>query len=204
MKKHLQAAAMACAACVAVTAHAQSTTSEAKSGVTPFLSAGLTFGGDQIGEDVQYEDGANRSLHAGGMMDLRAGVEYQLPQQPWSFQLSIGYHFDRASAENGSATFHRIPLELLAHYRLNESWRVGAGLRKSLNAQSDASGLGNQFVSDRKYKSSAGFVVEAEVLFGQNIGLKVRGVSEEFTPETGPNTKLDGTHMGIYASYYFK
>jgi hypothetical protein len=200
LNKHFLAASLAFAA---MGASAAEPIAPATNGLTPFLGIGLTLGGDQIGEDIQYQNDSSRSIHAGGMIDLRAGVEYQTIGSPLSFQLSVSYHTDRASAENGSVTFSRVPLEALMHYRLNESWRVGGGLRKAMNAELSVSGAGNFYAADTSYKSSAGIVLEAEVFFGPRVGLKLRGVKEDYTPERG-GKKIDGSHVGVIGAYYFK
>jgi len=68
------------------------------SGVRMLAGLGVTFGGDQIGKTVEYYNAPSTSLHAGGTVDLRGGIEYQLQGQPVALELSIGYHFDKANA----------------------------------------------------------------------------------------------------------
>ena len=200
LNKQFLAAALAFAA---LTAHAQEGGATSGRGLTPFLGIGLTFGGDQVGEDIEYEDGHSSSITAGGLIDLRAGLEYQAEGSPVSFQLSVSYHVARSDADNGSVTFSRVPVEALVHYRLNDSWRIGGGLRKATGAESSASGAGNFYAGDAKYKSSTGIVLEAETFFGPKWGVKLRAVSEKYTPEAG-GEKLDGTHFGVIGVYYFK
>lgn len=164
---------------------------------------GLTYGGDQIGSDVQYDNGTSAKIHGGALIDFRGGIEYRMPASPVSFQTSIGYHFDRAGASNGDVTFSRMPLELLAHYQALDTWRFGGGIRKSLNAEVKATGLGTQFAASQKYTGNTGLVLEAETFVTPQFGVKLRVVSEKFKPEFG-NKEVDGSHFGAYGMYYFK
>jgi hypothetical protein len=188
--------------CGALAAHAQE--APAKS-FYPFVGGGLTFGGDQIGRTIQYESGNDSALHAGGLFDLRFGAEFVPAGSPMSFQLSLGFHADSSrAASNGSASFKRYPLELLTHYAFNDSWRVGVGARKALNAETSSSGNGAGYVLAEKYSSSVGFVLEGEYFVTRGLAIKVRGVSEKYKPETSPNTEVKGDHIGVLAVYYFK
>lgn len=172
-------------------------------GLSPFLGLGLTLGGDQIGETIRYEDGSSTDITGGGLVDLRAGLQYQAPDSALSFQLSLGYHTDDTlAAKNGSASFTRFPLEVLAHHQSLEKWRFGGGLRKALNAQTKTSGLGADYVLAQKYKSSVGVVLEAEYMPTRAIGIKLRGVSESYKPEVLGKT-ISGNHLGVIAVYYF-
>jgi hypothetical protein len=199
LKYALTIAALACAMS---TAHAVQSSA---SGFAPFVGAGLTYGGDQVGDTIEYENSSSVSLHGGSLVDLRGGFEYQDPGSPWSFQMSLGYHVDKASARNGSVTFDRIPLEVLAHWDINESWRLGGGLRKALSPKVHTSGLGDGYAQEQSYSSTVGVVVEAETFFGakSSVGLKIRAVTEKYKPELG-GKEIDGTHLGVIGVYYFK
>jgi hypothetical protein len=208
LKKHLTAAVLAA---LAVSSQAQvAAQGEPMTALTPFLGIGLTYGGDQIGEDIDYDNGSSRRLLGGSLLDLRAGLEFEAPGSPLSFQLSIGYHFDSATARNGDASFTRVPLEVLMHYRAAPNWRFGGGLRQALNAKSSSSGAGSVYVDDQKFKASVGVVLEGEVFFARSLGLKIRAVSEKYKPDTGSyswnsSTKeIDGSHIGVIGVYYFK
>lgn len=201
LKTVLMAAALACSFANSQAAETAPTTG----GMSPFLGIGLTYGGDQIGEEINYTNGDSSTIRGGGLVDLRAGLEYQAIGSPLSVQLSVSYHVDDTlAAKNGSARFSRTPIEALMHWRASESWRFGGGLRKALGAQTKSSGLGSGYVADQKYKASTGIVLEAETFFGPRIGLKLRAVSEEYTPENGAQDKVDGSHFGVIGVYYFK
>lgn len=171
----------------------------------PLIGGGLTFGGDQIGNDIQFEDGGSQSVSAGGTLDMRVGLEYAPVGLPLTFQISVGYHTGGSfAASNGNASFHRIPLELLTHYKFNETWRAGFGVRKTSNAESSASGAARGYVPSQKYESDVGFIAEVEYFVTPQFGIKARGVSEKYKPELSPHTEVDGSHFGVLAVYYFK
>lgn len=174
-------------------------------GFSPFVGFGLTYGGDQIGKEIKYEDGSSSSIHGGGLVAMLAGIEYQTMNSPLSMQLSIGYHVDDTlNAKNGSVRFSRTPIEALAHWRMSDSWRLGGGLRKAVGAQTRSSGLGSGYVADQNYTASTGLVLEAEMFFSPTVSMKMRAVSEKYTPETGAKQELDGSHLGVIGVYYFK
>lgn len=197
----LAAAGLCTAACCLAAEPATSAT-----GLTPFVGIGLTFGGDQIGNNINYSDGSSSSLHAGGLVDLRLGAEYRASGSPLAFQFSAGYHADSSRASrNGSASFKRFPIEVLAHWDINEAWRVGGGLRKALNAESHASGVGTDYVPNEKFDSSVGIVLEAETfLLSPSFGVKIRAVSEKYKSQAYGNRELDGSHVGVIGVYYFR
>lgn len=83
----------------------------------------------------------------------------------------------RLGADNGSASFKRFPIELLAHWAINDAWRVGGGVRKALSAEAKSSGLGAGYVANEKFNSSTGVVLEVETFaLSPKVGIKIRGV----------------------------
>jgi len=167
--------------------------------VRGLVGLGLTVGGDTIGT-VNYNNGTSSDLTAGGTVDLRGGLEYWLQGQPVALELSMGYHTDRVSANNGDATFTRFPLELIAHYALSPQLRVGVGARKSLNTKLDVSIDNGEHT---KFKSSVGGIAEVEYFFTPQFSLKGRYVVERFTSDDAYKDKLEGDHLGVYGMLYF-
>lgn len=198
--------ALLLAALAGVLGHSQAAGTQAEPGwFAPFVGAGLTYGGDQIGDTIQYTNGDTSKIRGGSLLDLRIGLEYQAVASPLSFQVSVGYHVDDTlAAKNGSASFHRFPVEVLMHWRPVENWRFGGGLRKTLSAETETSGRGADYVRAQKYSSSTGFVLEAEWLITPKVGLKLRGVAEEYAPKTAGQDDVDGSHIGVIGVYYFK
>ena len=174
---------------------------EQASGVRPFIGAGFTVGGEKIAT-VSYTDGTEKSVTAGGLLDLRAGVDYRFANSPVSIQGSIGYHVDDASAKNGSVRFSRVPVELLVHYFATESWKIGGGIRQSTGTALSASGEARVTIRDLKFTSSLAPLIEAEYLVSPKFGVKMRYVNEEYKIEN-TNSTIDGSHFGVIAMYYF-
>jgi len=163
-----------------------------------FVGMGLTHGGDKLA-DVQYTDGTNVSITTGDLVAFNAGIDYQVTPE-FSFQGSIGYHGDNASAENGSMRFQRYPVELLAYYQVAPQWRVGGGVRYVTGAKFTSSGAA--YVGNYSFKGNVGAIIEGEYLVGNHWGFKLRYVSEKVTEKIS-GTKLDANHVGVYGNYYF-
>lgn len=186
-------------ACVtALSAHAQTAPAHS-SGLRGIIGMGITGGGEKLGTLV-YTNGDSATLSSGGLIDFRGGAEYQIQGQPVAIELSIGYHFDKANATNGDASFTRYPLELIGHYAINEYWRVGLGLRKSLSTE-----LKVTINSDvtTKFTSTVGPLIEAEYFVTPQFSFKGRYVVENFTSDDQYKDKLKGSHGGIYGMFYF-
>jgi hypothetical protein len=205
MKKIILAAAV-----LALSASVQAQSdSNANSGpgvrVRPFVGLGLTWGGDKL-DSVEFEDGHSTSIRAGGLVDVKAGVDVHF-DSPFSAQISVGYHFQTIRGEtrygdDGRKTFDRYPVEVLGHWDLNDQWRIGGGLRWSQNAKFSSNGALD--VGNVEFESSTGAVIEGEYFMTPAIALKLRAVHEKFTLKgysTAP--EYDGSHVGFYISYYF-
>jgi len=169
--------------------------------VRPFVGFGLTYGGDTL-ESFDFSNGTSAKVRAGGMVDFKGGVDF-IVSGPVSMQASVGYHTDSANGSNGDYRFSRVPLELLAYFSPVSNFRMGGGLRKSLDAHVDSSGVVSGF--DSTFKSKLAYVIEGEYFPWQRFGIKVRAVSEKFDGESGTyrGKRYDGSHGGIYGVYYF-
>lgn len=166
------------------------------------LGGGFTFGGDKITE-VTFSNGDSETLKAGGFTQLHGGVELQFTPTV-SAQALIGYHSDSVSADNGDIKFSRQPFELLGHYRVSDTVRLGGGLRYVKGAKIRASGAGLTYAGNESFDPAVGTVLEAEFMLSPAFGLKTRYVSEKYESETFPNLpKLDGSHLGVMLNVYF-
>lgn len=169
-------------------------------GLRPLLGFGLTFGGETL-VNVRYTDGSTTKVSSGGLMHLFFGAEYELPSMV--VQATVGYHVDDTNASNGSVKFARYPVELLALWKANDHWRVGAGLRSAENARVTSSGAARPTVGGADFGSKLGFVLQAEYMYGGAAGrgsLYGRVVSEDYT--VGRST-VDGNHAGIGFAFRF-
>ena len=173
--------------------------------IRPFLGLGLTWGGDKL-DSVEFEDGHSTSIRAGGLVDVKAGVDVHF-DSPFSAQISVGFHFQTIRGEtrygdDGRKTFDRYPVEVLGHWDLNDQWRIGGGLRWSQNAKFSSNGALD--VGNVEFESSTGAVIEGEYFMTPAVALKLRAVHEKFKLKgysTAP--EYDGSHVGFYISYYF-
>jgi len=168
------------------------------SGVHPLVGGAITYGGDDLAT-VEYESGDSRTIKAGNLVQIHAGVEVRLPDSPLSFQATVGYHVDNVSAENGSLRFDRIPLEAIALWAPAPHWRLGAGVRYAmsprLSSSGDASNVGNFDL-----KAQVGELLMAEWRFLPSQGVQLRYVHETFKVN---GISIDGSHVGVGYNYYF-
>jgi hypothetical protein len=162
------------------------------------VGAGLTFGGDKLAT-ARFVNGDEYNLHAGSIFAMTAGIDYRVTEQ-FSFQGTIGYHVDDATAKNGSIKFQRFPIELLAYYHLSPAWRIGGGARYLTNAKLTSSGAAD--IGDYEFKNTLSGVVEGEYLIGRHAGVKVRYVVEKLE-EKHYGDKFKANHLGVFGIYYF-
>lgn len=187
---------------VAIVALSAAGASWAQPVVRPLLGMGFTFGGDTVAR-VVYTNGDSDKVRAGGLVAFTTGVEMQFTPLV-SAQTLIGYHVDGITASNGDVRFDRVPAELLGHFRLTDTFRIGGGARYSSRVRTRSSGEASGTVPDENFRNTLGSVVEGEFTLGRNLGIKLRYVSEKFKSRTFPGAPdLDGSHVGIYVVGYF-
>jgi len=193
MKKHLLAAALAMGTAFGAQA------ADADAPLRFLVGAGLTFGGDTLAT-VTFTDGKTENIKGGGFVQLYVGGEYRVGDLV-TLQGTVGYHVDDTSAaSNGSVRFTRVPVDLLALYRLNDKVRLGAGVQIVNGPELKGSGVASNI--NLKFKSTTGAILEGEYLFSPKLGAKLRYVAEKFEPENG-GAKASGNHLGLMLSYYF-
>jgi hypothetical protein len=167
-----------------------------------FASLGYTGGGDKLGTyvvDTRYGD-EDLSIRAGTGADIRVGFDYRVAPA-WAVQASLGYHADRISAINGSATFRRYPLDVTASFHLpGAPVRLGVGARKPLSPRFRESGAAGNTNLD--LSSSVSPLVYVEYV-GSRWGVKLQGSVAEKYEIKGVANKFDGNHIGLYGSFYF-
>jgi len=165
----------------------------------------LTSGGDSLLKG-RYTDGTKVDITAGSLVDLRFGVNVSL-RPTVDIQTTLGIHNDGIFSSDANASFTRFPLEVMGFYQLNHSYRIGAGLRKSLSAKLTTEGFAD-YVTSADYKSSVGNVLEFQYLLGKNnpeskakTALNFRFVKENFT-EKSKGIKIKGDHIGLGVIFY--
>lgn len=174
------------------------------------LTGGLTGGGDKVAT-VQYTNGDSTNLHAGGLVQVGAGVLWQF-KAPVALALTANYHVDDATGSNGSATFDRFPLEAIVYYTGEKHWRYGGGLRFVTSARYKGH-VDGQTDDSIDFKDTTGAVAEIGYGFSEHAWLNLRLVSEKYQPTsvtTGGTTytsgnfdSVDGSHIGINFLYQF-
>jgi hypothetical protein len=187
-------AALAATALVPTLAHAGLDTGNP---VHPLVGVAITAGGDKLSE-VDYVHGGSRDITAGGLVQVWGGVEWHEAGSPFGVQATIGYHFDNASADNGSQRFDRIPLELIGLYSLAPKFRLGVGLRYAAAARFHSDGAG--YVGNYSFKSEVAPMVVGEWLITPSVGVQLRYVHETYKLD---GYSIDGSHGGVGVNYYF-
>jgi hypothetical protein len=181
------------------------------SGIRPFISAGMTFGGDTIAT-ANYTDGSSDSIKGGELFQIGGGVQMGLPSSSMLLSFGINYHFDIANASNGKLEFTRIPFEGILYYPLSDKWIVGGGFRYTISpkAMSRIDGGNREEVT---FKDSAGVLVEIAYAVQPKTWLALRFVSEEYKAESatlnGTSVSVagakpvDGSHVGLMFRHAF-
>jgi len=172
-------------------------------GFRPVVGIELTGGGKTLVE-VEFEgDRPNQKISSGGLTHIFGGVEYRDPNGQFAIQTTIGYHFDRVDAKNASLSFSRVPLEVLGFWNANEHIRLGGGLRKAFNSRFETSGDASNDFSDFNMRSSIGFVLQGEYMFGEHMSVFLRYVNENYKSSHLVGGEVDGDHGGLGFSYRF-
>lgn len=211
MQQKLKKIAGAFCALAFVAGAASAQDADALAGFHPFVSMGLTVGGDTI-VTANYSNGSSEDINAGELFQFGAGVQWKDAGSPFAFAFSLNYHADTANASNGKAEFKRYPLEAIAYYRTSDRVRVGLGLRYVLSPEATYNISGG---NDEKLTYDDAVGALAEVGFGvtPHFWVSLRAVSEEYKPKTytlngtsfdaSGGKVQDGSHFGINMLYLF-
>lgn len=197
MSKKLLAASLVVLAGFAGTAQAQTEAPAAKP-LHFFVGMGVTGGGDKL-VTAQYTNGTSVDITGGGTIQFNGGVDYQFTDA-FSGSLGLGYHFDRANASNGSISFSRVPVEVLAHYSVTPSVRLGGGLRLVSGAKLSSDGAASGIDAD--FASTTGLVLEGEYVLNTHYGFKLRVVDEKYKFKATQKS-ISGSHVGLMFNFYF-
>jgi opacity protein-like surface antigen len=186
----------------AALAIASISSAHAADAASPFrfvVGAGLTFGGDNL-VSVPFTDGSTEDINAGGFFHLYGGGEYAF-NDAVAIKATVGYHVDDTkAASNGSVRFSRVPVDIVGLYRVNEKFRVGAGVQIVNGPELKGSGVASNI--NAKFKNATGTIIEGEYFFAPKMSGSIRYVSEKFEPKSG-GSKVDGSHIGVMFNAYF-
>ena len=183
----------------------------AASGMQFVVNLALTGGGDTI-EQVEFENGHTRNVHAGGLVQVGGGIYWQAADMPIATQLTLNYHMDNISASNGTKRFDRIPLEATVFYTGLPNWRFGGGVRAALSPKYKSE-VDDETDYSVKFKDTVGGIVEVGYAMQANLWLNLRYVAEKYEPSSvtygGRSApvvgaeKVDGSHVSLGVSYQF-
>lgn len=169
-------------------------------GVGFIISAGYTDGGDEL-ISVQFEDGENDKIKAGGKLLIAAGIAFS-PSPSTEIQLTIGYHFDNLSASNGDASFERFPIDALLFRRIDRH-RIGGGLTIHLSpkAEIDIDGMEREVIN---FDASPGLVLEYDYQVANQVWAGLRYTHIDYKKDAAfGNIKVNGNHVGLMAQFRF-
>lgn len=191
--------AIAISSCSSIAlAESEVLTAEAESTPVPekpvkfVLTGGFTFGGDELVR-LEYEGGDSDKIKAGNLIYFGAGVASRVGESPVMIQATINYHFDISLAENGDATFSRIPLEVIAFYT-QEKFRFGAGLSYHLSPTLD---IETDFSSSKaKFDDALGYVFQVDYMIDPKFAIGARTLVIDYEIQKF-NTSFDGNYIGF-------
>jgi hypothetical protein len=134
------------------------------------LEGGIEFGGELIAE-VTFTDGSTQRMHAGQGGTVAVGALFR-PREgsPLDVRATIGYKFVTTAAENADISLTRVPMELIATYRVAPDWTVGGGLSRHTAIHFDGGG----FAPNVDFDDATGVTLE----------LAWRGVTLSYTTMT--------------------
>ena len=173
--------------------------------LSPFLGAGLAFGGKTLAT-AYYNNGDSQDVTTGGLVDLRAGIEYRLTNSPVALQMAVAYHVGNTTAKNGSLKFSRFPVELVGMYDFGNQWRVGFGIRQATGAKVSASGdavYQAGYGASTSFKADTGALIQLEYRVSPQVGIQARYVKESYTVQDYTHQAIDGSHGGVFGVFYF-
>jgi hypothetical protein len=200
-----------------------------QSGLRPFIGIGFSWGGSTIaplkmvpqGTTTQYDE----DISAGAGLDLRVGLNYKLPESPFSLQAAFAYNNDGIGGIDGKyGYFRRFPIELIARWHFSERGTVGLGVRKATQGRFQVGGRICTYTDKNDVEqscdghasmvSSGGVLIEGEYALTPSWGIKARYVHESFKMKDVPATwaavdvtqegkKYDADHIGLLTVYYF-
>ncbi|PHV11784.1 hypothetical protein [Chitinimonas sp. BJB300] len=183
-----------------------SSLAEAKSDFRFMMSLGYTGGGDKVLRASIFDVSTGNlidetDIKAGERYQLNMGAYWKMSASPISAQLTYGYHADSAGkGAPDKITFGRYPIELLAHYHINDTFFFGGGVRKATrnNLTYYVKGVKTSF----RHESNTGGVVELGWQAVPDLMFTLRAVSERYKePVSGKS--YSGKHVGLFGTYVF-
>jgi hypothetical protein len=131
-------------------------------------------------------------------------VDLQLstPGQAKSGILStVGYHFSSINAENGDASFSRVPLDFLYYYQpSNLSFAIGGTYHVAVNYEADVP----YYYADVDFENSLGAIAEIGYAVNSRVLMTLRFTKIEYEVESYfGGGELSGDHLGLGLRFGF-
>ncbi len=173
-----------------------------KKNVQPVITAGITFGGDEISkEEIEniFGDDDTDSIDAGEMIYFAAGAAFNITNT-FQLQTTFGIHLDSINGSNGDTGFYRYPLEVIGFYK-NDKFRIGGGISHHLNPKYERDVDGDPKINV-DFDDTTGLVIQGDYLITRQIPIGIRYMDIDY--DGGDSVKsFDGSHIGIVISCLF-
>jgi hypothetical protein len=169
-----------------------------------FVAAvGFDYGFEEL-LDVEFEDGSDDAIRANGGIFYALGLTF-LPFLDGRLytQATIGFKMDAIDADNGEASFHVFPLEVVEYFHPG-AFRVGAGLSLALAPRTRGEGAAEGFDAD--FDTSAGLVVSADYVWrfrGAPRGFLTVGPRLLLQRLEAPGGSVDAHALGAVLGFTF-
>ena len=123
-------------------------------------------------------------------------------------QAMAAYHNDQANGIHGHASFRRIPVELVAHWRTSENWWLGVGVRQALNGMLDRQAgfkSGDTPLPARKWEVSFSPAPDPGSRIRDEPELGLENARREGARQSSRSSrkKFNADHVGAMVLYYF-
>ncbi|MFN4290781.1 MAG: hypothetical protein ACK4E7_07890 [Permianibacter sp.] len=171
-----------------------------------YLDFAYATGGDDLAEvELEYEDGdtSSEDITAGGGFSLAFGLSQPFTEL-FAVQAAYGYKEHAVRADNGSSSFKRMTLDVLAVLTPGD-WRIGAGFTKEMDPKLHV----KYGIADYGFDDATGTVVEVGYHFSESFAVALRRTMIEYDvtigiPDYGSfEGTIDGNNWGIRAEFLF-
>lgn len=168
------------------------------------VNLGLTAGFDddvihraEIYDANTNEFLGNSKVRAGGL--YYTGLGLQVGTDNWGVLTNAAYHFTGTSSNtvnNQRATFRRFSYDLLPYYRINNSFRVGAGATYHASPRSTLSL--SQGKQHSKYDDAVGVTVFGGYQLPHSKSwVELRYTDINYDAKASGDNDVDGAHFGL-------
>ncbi len=154
------------------------------------LEGGIEFGGDELLQ-VFFTNGGDQVMRAGQGGFLSVGGQLEFPSvEQLMIRGGIGWKYNTTAADNANIRFTRLPMYLMPFYKINDDFRLGAGI----TTHQAVKFKGDGFVPDLDLDSNLGARVE--------FGYKWAALTYTSLKYTGPSGQsLSGSSIGFVLSF---